>query len=195
MPVFNPFDSNPMPEPPDLDDAPVNRSPNPGKNSAAEQGLEIPMDWKPTAKEPVPVVRCTAKSTTSGERCKRWSIRGTTVCQSHGGRLPSVVEHSQAVVEAARMRLFGMVDDAVDGLDELIQQGTAPAIRLKAIEMVLNRTGLKDAVEVNVEVNHNVSASEEINKKLSMIRERLTPQPIEEFVEVSEESDDEEQEL
>ena len=93
------------------------------------------------------------------------------------------------------MRLFGMVDDAVDGLDELIQQGTSPAIRLKAIEMVLNRTGLKDAVEVNVEVNHNVSASEEINKKLSMIRERLTPQPIEEFVEVSEESDDEEQEL
>lgn len=194
MTISNPFDFNTMPEPPDLDDETSNSS-NAGKNSAAEQGVEIPMDWKPTPKAPVPVVRCTARSTTSGERCKRWSIRGLTVCQSHGGRLPNLVEHSQAVVEAARMRLFGMVDDAVDGLDELIQQGTSPAIRLKAIEMVLNRTGLKDAVEVNVEVNHNVSASEEINKKLSMIRERLTPQPIEEFVEVSEESDDEEQEL
>ena len=189
MPVFNPFDSDSMPEPPDLDDAPVNRSFSAGKNSAAEQGVEIPMDWKPTPKAPVPVVRCTARSTTSGERCKRWSIRGLTVCQSHGGRLPNLVEHSQAVVESARMRLFGMVDDAVDGLDELIQQGTSPAIRLKAIEMVLNRTGLKDAVEVNVEVNHNVSASEEINKKLSMIRERLTPQPIEEFVEAEEVED------
>jgi hypothetical protein len=169
MPFANQDD---IPEVPDLHPEPVNNSPSAGKNSAAEQGLEIPMGWKPTVSEPVPVVRCKATSTTTGERCKRWSIRGTTVCQTHGGRLPSVVEHSQAVVEAARFRLFGLAEEAVDAVADLVQQGTNDAIRLKAAEMILNRTGLKDAVEIQVEVKQSANLSEEINKRLAIMRER-----------------------
>jgi hypothetical protein len=169
MPFANQDD---VPEVPDLHPEPVNNSPSAGKNSAAEQGLEIPMGWKPTVSEPVPVVRCKATSTTTGERCKRWSIRGTTVCQTHGGRLPSVVEHSQAVVEAARFRLFGLAEEAVDAVADLVQQGTNDAIRLKAAEMILNRTGLKDAVEITVEVKESSNLSEEINKRLAIMRER-----------------------
>lgn len=172
MSISNPFDNqDTIPEVPDLT-PPVNNSPSAGKNSAAEQGLEIPMGWKPTVAEPVPVVRCTSNSSTTGERCKRWSIRGTTVCQTHGGRLPNVIEHSQAVVESARLRLFGLAEDAVDAVADLVQVGTSDAIRLKAAEMILNRTGLKDAMEIQVEVKETANLSEEINKRLAIMRER-----------------------
>lgn len=170
---LNSFGISNMPEPPSVGDAPtVNNSPNAGKNSAAEQGVEIPMGWKPTASEPVPVVRCTANSSTSGERCKRWSIRGTTVCASHGGRLPSVVEHSAAVVESARLNLMGMAEDAAEVIRELLQPGTTEAIRLKAAENVLNRTGIKEALEMKIEVENKVSPSEDIFSKIAIMRER-----------------------
>lgn len=191
MTLYNPFDESTMPEAPSIDDEPVNRSPNAGKNSAAEQGVEIPSGWKPTVENPVPVVRCKATSTTSGERCKRWSIRGTTVCQSHGGRLPNVIEHSQAVVESARLRLFGLAEQAVDVLEDLSQPGTSDAIRLKAAELILNRAGLKDAVELKVEVTQGVSPSEDILKKLSIMRDRITASSEDEMEELIDEGEKE----
>ena len=81
---------------------------------------------------------------------------------------------------------MGMADDAVDVLAELIKPGVADAIRLKAVENILNRSGIRDAVEMNVTVTTNVSASEEINKKLAMMRERLTPAEPEEDEEILE---------
>lgn len=158
---------------PDLPSTP-NRSSNAGKNSAAEQGLEIPMGWKPTAKEPVPVVRCSATASTTGERCQRWSLRGTTVCRKHGGQLPTVRETAEAVVESARMELMGMADDAVDVIRDLMKAGVADQVRLKAAENVLNRTGLKDAEEVKVEVTH-VSSADTIAKRLEAIASRMKP--------------------
>jgi hypothetical protein len=153
------------------------------------------MGWKPTAcDEPVPVVRCQATSTTTGERCKRWSIRGTTVCQSHGGRLPSVVEHSQAVVESARLRLFGLAEQAVDVLEDLSKPGTSDQIRLKAAELILNRAGLKDAVELKVEVTDNRDPSEDILKKLQIMRDRITASEREELEELVDEGEHEQPE-
>lgn len=195
--ISNPFAQNDMPEPPSLDDdEPINNSRNAGKNSAAEQGLEIPMGWKPTASEPVPVVRCTANASTTGERCKRWSIRGTTVCAKHGGQLPSVIEHSNAVVESARMNLMGMAEDAVDVIRELLQPGTSEQVRLKAAENVLNRTGIKEAIEMKVEVTNAASPSEDILKKLEIMRERVIASQAEEEAELLDEGeylDDEQQ--
>jgi hypothetical protein len=176
MTVFNPFDRDSMPEPPTLDgdqeEVPVNNSRNAGKNSAAEQGLEIPMGWKPTVAEPVPVMRCTGTSSTTGERCRKWSLRGTTVCKNHGAQLPNVQEHAMAIVESARMRLFGMADDAVEVMYDLIQEGKSDQIRLKAAENILNRAGIKDAIDINVEVSHNENPSDSILKQLQIMRER-----------------------
>lgn len=188
--ISNPFSQNDMPEPPSLDDeTPVSKSPSAGKTSAAEQGLEIPMGWKPTASEPVPVVRCTANASTTGERCKRWSIRGTTVCAKHGGQLPSVIEHSNAVVESARMNLMGMAEDAVDVIRELLQPGTSEQVRLKAAENVLNRTGIKEAIEMKVEVTNAASPSEDILKKLEIMRERVIASQAEEEEELVDEGE------
>jgi hypothetical protein len=167
----NPF--NQMPEAPSIDDDAPSRSPSAGKTSPAEQGLEIPAGWKATAQKPVPVVRCHGTASTTGERCKRWSLRGTTVCRKHGAQLETVRDHAEAVVESARLQIMGMADDAVEILEELMQPGTPAQVRLKAVEMVLNRAGIKDAVEMNVTVTETASASDEIRKRLQLMGERM----------------------
>jgi hypothetical protein len=172
--INNPFDQDSfMPEAPLIDgEEVVSRSPSAGKTSPAEQGLEVPMGWKPTHNEPVPVVRCIGVANSTGERCKRWSLRGTNVCRKHGGQLPNVREHAEAVVESARLQLMGMADDAVEVLSDLMKAGVADAVRLKAAETVLTRSGIKDAVSFEVEVNHNINPSVEIEKKIEIMRQR-----------------------
>lgn len=166
--------------PDDYDDAPVNRSSNAGKNSAVEQGTNIPMGWKPTVAEPVPVVRCTAplrNGPKKGEQCPNWSLRGATVCISHGGRLPNVRKHAEEVREAAKMRLLGLADMAIDALEDLADaQGTAgPAVRLKAATEILDRAGVKGGVDVAVTHEVRANPSEEIAKRLAGIANRMQP--------------------
>lgn len=163
------------PEAPDVEgvETTTSQSRSAGKNSAAEQGSEVPVSWKPSRDKPVPVVRCTAMAKTTGKRCGRWSLAGATVCVKHGAQLPNVKAHADAVVDAARMRLYGLAEDAVDVMEELMRPGTADQVRLKAAENVLNRAGIRDAVDVNVEVNHNVSMADEVQKKLDTMRTRI----------------------
>jgi hypothetical protein len=131
------------------------------------------MAWKPTVSEPIPVVRCTANNNT-GERCKKWSIRGATVCLKHGGGLPNVKEHANAVVEAARMRMVGMVDDAIDAIDELVNNpGTQAQVRLKAATEILDRAGIKGAPDLTIQVEHTISAADSIAEKLKGIAARM----------------------
>src|SRR3546814_8395156 len=50
--------------------------------------------------------QCTAKSTTTGERCTKAPIRGGTVCATHGGSAPQVRKK-------AALRLLELVDQAI----------------------------------------------------------------------------------
>jgi len=86
---------------------------------------------------------------------------------------------------------MGMAEDAVEVLNDLIQPGVADAVRLKAVENVLNRSGIKEALEFKVEVS-NVSHSEEIVKKLALMRERMSPAPVEDLTDEGEILDAEE---
>lgn len=152
-----------------------------GKGSAAQQGVNIPAGWKPTVAAPVPVVRCTGivrQGPNTGQRCPKWSLRGATVCLSHGGHLPSVKEHAQAVVEAARMRMIGLTDDAIDAIEDLVSNPqTQAAVRLKAATEILDRAGIKGAPDLAITVEHTISASDTIAEKLKSMALRLTPKP------------------
>jgi hypothetical protein len=86
-----------------------------------------------------------------------------------------VQEHAEAVVESARLQLMGMADDAVEVLQDLIKPGVADAVRLKAVENILNRSGIKDGVDLNVTVTNNSNAAEDIQKKLAVMAERMKP--------------------
>jgi hypothetical protein len=90
---------------------------------------------------------------------------------------------------------MGMAEDAVSVLEELMQPGVPDAVRLKAVENVLSRSGIKDAVEVNVQ-HSTVSAVEELTKRLNVMRERQEEEPasIEEDIIDAEEVDEVESE-
>lgn len=170
--------------PTDYDETPVKVSPSAGKNSAVEQGLNVPAGWKPTVSEPVPVVRCTGtirNGDKKGQQCGNWSLRGATVCIVHGGRLPNVRKHAEEVREAAKLRLLGLSDMAIDTLEDLADaQGTAgPAVRLKAATEILDRAGIKGGVDVAVTHEVRANPSEEIAKRLAGIAKRLTPEEVE----------------
>lgn len=127
--------------------------------------------FTPTIEKPIPSVRCvTIKK--DGDRCGRWSIRGAAYCLVHGGKLPNVKKAAAAVVDAARMRLIGLTDDAVDVLEDLTRPGTADAIRLKAATEILDRAGVKGALDINIEVEHKIDASVTIAEKLLQISNR-----------------------
>lgn len=86
--------------------------------------------------------RCTAKSTQSGERCKKARIPGTNVCGTHGGRAPQVQRK-------ARLRLLELVDPAVGTLARIMVDGNAKHTdRLRAAENVLDRAGVPRKVDM-----------------------------------------------
>lgn len=146
--------------------------------------LVVPPTWRrATLGAPVPVVRCTYifpdTHDRPGEQCKRWSLRGTTVCIKHGGNLPSVREHSEAMVESARLRLIGSTDKAVDWLLDLAENSTSDAVRLKATTEVMDRAGVRGGVELDVSVSQSQDPAVLLRDRLSTLRKRTEDSIIE----------------
>lgn len=139
--------------------------------------ITVPAGWKKaTLGAPIPVVRCTYifpdTHDRPGEQCARWSLRGTVKCIKHGGQIPGVRQHSEAMVEAARLRLIGATDEAVDWLLELAESSTSDAVRLKATTEVLDRAGVRGGVEVDVTVGEKVDPAQALRDRLAVLRKR-----------------------
>lgn len=88
--------------------------------------------------------------------------------------MPEVQKKAAAVVEAARLKLLGLSEEAVDVLDDLIKPGTPDAVRLKAAQDILDRAGLKGAVDVTLTVDHKVDAGSLIAERLDRIAGKST---------------------
>lgn len=145
-------------------------------------------NWTPTVTRPLPSLQCMGIKD-NGERCGRWAIRGGTVCPKHGANLPSVKKHAEARVQAARMRLVGLADDAVGVLEDLITNpGTGEAVRLKAATEILDRSGVKGGIDVTVEVEHKIDPGAAIGDKLLELAGRSNPSE-EEIVDAEVEDD------
>lgn len=133
-------------------------------NTPARQGGTIPAGWKPSSRKPIPVVRChyvwPDSAPRGGDRCNRWSLRGSQLCYIHSGRgnLRNVEEYRKSIIEAARLQLTEFVPDALSGLIDLAENATGENVRLKAYTEVLDRAGLKTAEELNV--NLEVTAAD-----------------------------------
>jgi hypothetical protein len=116
---------------------------------------------------------------------------------SHGAQLPSVKEHAQAVVEAARMRMIGLADEAIDAIEDIVMNpGTQAQVRLKAATEILDRIGVKGAPDLSVVVEVSASPADVIAEKLKAIASRITPkedpEDLGEIVEEPEDAVDEE---
>lgn len=89
--------------------------------------------------------RCIARSTRTGSQCKKPALRGATVCRNHGAGSPLVQAKAQE-------RLDRMVEPALHQLAHIMNKpGTSDSDRLRAVQMLLDRTMPK---ERKVEVTH-----------------------------------------
>lgn len=79
--------------------------------------------------------QCTAKSTTTGNRCTKAPIKGGTVCATHGGSAPQVRKK-------AALRLLNLVDPAIAVLAREMVQADKSADRQRAANSVLDRAGV-----------------------------------------------------
>jgi hypothetical protein len=88
--------------------------------------------------------RCTAYSSRTGERCRKWAVLGTEpgVCATHGASAPQVKRKARERVEMASNRLMGkLIEFAFDDTKP-------PATQLEAIKDSLNRAGLRPPAEI-----------------------------------------------
>ncbi|MDJ0393515.1 hypothetical protein QMK17_09240 [Rhodococcus sp. G-MC3] len=92
-----------------------------------------------------PAVTCTARRT-DGQPCGNYAVKGSTVCKNHGGFAPHTrLAASQRMVEM-RLKAIGVVDGMLD------DQALEPAIRLRAAQIVLDRTGMGPTSKVEHEL-------------------------------------------
>lgn len=90
-------------------------------------------------------VRCKAHRK-NGDQCKRWAIRGATVCATHGGMAPQVrkkaAERIEASLDRAALAIVRLMEDPE----------TPPAVKLAAARDLLDRgnLGAKQMVELEV---------------------------------------------
>lgn len=93
--------------------------------------------------------RCTARSRRSGELCRRWAIRGGTVCIMHGGKAPQVqrkaaerladlIDPDRALREAAGLAYSNIQDifDADGNLRPIQQLPREVAAAIASVEVV-----------------------------------------------------------
>lgn len=94
---------------------------------------------------PLPEHRCTAKSRTSGQQCRKKAIPGGTVCRYHGGAAPQVKRRAQ-------LRLLELVDPAIVTLAKVMANGENDQVRLAAAKDILDRAGVPRQSEATVRV-------------------------------------------
>lgn len=155
---------------------------------AKERG-EIGKRYVRTIDYPTPSAQCRGWSRHRHQRCTKWGIVGTTkaleledgtilvggLCTFHGGRLTNVQAHAEQVVEAARIQLLGLSEQAVDALDELSAGAESEQVRLNAANSILDRNNVRGALEVQVEHVQGESVAERTRRRLAETAKRLTP--------------------
>ena len=85
-----------------------------------------------------------------GTRCRKWAVRGSTQCASHGNA-PQIRRKAAERMDAARDALVDLVLPAVAKLADLIASGDEPTV-LKACSQILDRAGLVIVQKAEVDV-------------------------------------------
>lgn len=118
--------------------------------------------------------RCKARSSRTGERCKRPPIRGGAVCHTHGGATPQVKRKAaerlkalQAPAVDALERALGAEAKHVDRKGRIRLIGPDYTAQTRAATAVFDRTGMGPSHTANV----NVSASERLAELLRALED------------------------
>lgn len=148
----------------------TNSSRNPSKLS--RDSREVTTDFKTGA------MRCTARSSRTGEPCKRPPMLGGNVCYHHGGAAPQVRAKAQR-------RLEQSCDALVQKLLGIALDGDVPDhVALAAIRDALDRAMGKATATVEVsakpaweQIMNDIVGVAHITQAESKARQGLTPEP------------------
>ncbi|WP_089244033.1 hypothetical protein [Rhodococcoides kyotonense] len=113
-----------------------------------------------------PGVSCTARRT-DGQPCGNYAVKGSVVCKNHGGFAPHTrLAASQRMIEM-RLKAIGVVDGMLD------DPALDPAIRLRAAQIVLDRSGMGPTSKIEHEVE--VKPYEQLLKEGTVVRDVALP--------------------
>ena len=93
--------------------------------------------------------RCTATNR-EGQPCRKYSMRGMTVCRNHGGASPQAMAKAAEMVELAQLRLRNLAPRAVSELEALVTNATSEAVRLGAANSLVDRAVGKATERIHV---------------------------------------------
>lgn len=118
------------------------------------------------------MAQCHAKSTTSGEQCKKLAMMGQTVCGSHGGKSPQALA-------AAKMRILELIEPALAALAKTMISGESDSARVSAAKDILDRAGLGAVSKSQVDVSVYDTRDELLRKAQDILdaNDRTTSQP------------------
>ena len=71
--------------------------------------------------------------------CKRWAMRGQSVCRSHGGGAPQARAKAEKALALAEAHLRGLAGPAVATLEDLVTNASSEAVRLGAARDLADR--------------------------------------------------------
>jgi hypothetical protein len=108
--------------------------------------------------------RCTAKRVAGG-RCTNYAMHGSTICFGHGGKNPTTRDAIMRRMETMREPATVVISEAMhaekvalDKHGEVVVMGPDHAMRMKAAESVLDRTGIAAQKDVNIDVSMHFAA-------------------------------------
>lgn len=110
---------------------------------------------------------CSARNHKTGEPCGNYAIKGSTVCLHHGGAAGHTRQAAAQRMIEMRLKAIGVVDGMLD------DPSLEPTIRLRAAQIVLDRTGLGPASKIEHE--HEVKPYERLIKDATVVRDVALP--------------------
>lgn len=124
-------------------------------------------------------IRCTYVSSTTNtttgrvtnHQCRARSIGGSGYCERHGGSYLTPDE-TASLVRASQQKLFAASSKAVEVMAELMVHSTNDAVRLRAAEQVLNRSGLSESRDMTVHLKGEAGLGE-TRSAADSVRERI----------------------
>lgn len=111
--------------------------------------------------------KCTANRT-DGEPCQAWAVKGTNVCQAHGGSAPQVKKKAQERIDDEYKE---MLPKALDELKRILEDDEASdSDKLKAIENVIEHfedgeETVKHKHELEVQHKYDIEVLDRTEKK------------------------------
>ena len=91
-----------------------------------------------------------------GQPCRKYSMRGMTVCRNHGGASPQAMAKAAEMVELAELRLRGLAPRAVDVLERLLT-AESESVALGAANSLVDRSCGKASERVEVAASITVT--------------------------------------